>query len=135
MKIIRENTRCCFRRSRQKKEIQEGLIKACDIIDLIIAVLRALKNLRTSKACLMEEIFQRSSSVFPALRRRPKKLCFTERQASAILEMRLYKLIGLEILALEKEHKETLRKIREYAKNSVQQRRHGSGDQGRFEFY
>lgn len=30
--------------------------------------------------------------------------------------MRLYKLIGLEILALEKEHKETLRKIREYEK-------------------
>ena len=32
---------------------------------------------------------------------------FTERQANAILEMRLYKLIGLEIEALMKEHEET----------------------------
>ena len=45
-----------------------------------------------------------------------KKLHFTEKQASAILEMRLYKLIGLEILALQKEYKETLRKIKEYQK-------------------
>ena len=45
-----------------------------------------------------------------------KKLHFTGRQASAILEMRLYKLIGLEILALEKEHRETLKKIAEYKK-------------------
>ena len=43
-----------------------------------------------------------------------KKLHFTERQATAILEMRLYKLIGLEIFALQKAYKETLRKIREY---------------------
>ena len=50
------------------------------------------------------------------MRRTQKKLAFTERQASAILEMRLYKLIGLEILALEKEHRETLRKIGEYKK-------------------
>lgn len=38
-------------------------------------------------------------------------LRFTERQATAILEMRLYKLIGLEIEALQKEHEETLAKI------------------------
>ena len=42
------------------------------------------------------------------------KLRFTERQASAILELRLYKLIGLEILALEKEYEETLARIAEY---------------------
>ena len=47
----------------------------------------------------------------PGFEEDAKKLAFTERQASAILEMRLYKLIGLEILALEKEHRETLRKI------------------------
>ena len=45
-----------------------------------------------------------------------RKLHFTEKQASAILEMRLYKLIGLEILALEKEYKETLKKIKEYSR-------------------
>ena len=45
-----------------------------------------------------------------------KKLCFTERQATAILEMRMYKLIGLEIMALEKDYKETLKKIAQYTK-------------------
>lgn len=42
------------------------------------------------------------------------KLDFTEKQASAILEMRLYKLIGLEILALQKEYDECLSKIAKY---------------------
>lgn len=41
-------------------------------------------------------------------------LRFTERQASAILEMRLYKLIGLEIEALQKEHETTLKNIARY---------------------
>ena len=52
----------------------------------------------------------------PGFEEDAKKLHFTEKQASAILEMRLYKLIGLEILALQKEYKETLRKIKEYQK-------------------
>ena len=50
----------------------------------------------------------------PGFEEDARKLHFTERQASAILEMRLYKLIGLEILALEKEHRATLQKIKEY---------------------
>ena len=43
-----------------------------------------------------------------------RSLCFTERQATAILEMRLYKLIGLEIEALRKEHGATLANIARY---------------------
>ncbi len=43
-----------------------------------------------------------------------RRLCFTERQATAILEMRLYKLIGLEIEALQKEHGATLANIARY---------------------
>lgn len=42
------------------------------------------------------------------------ELHFTERQATAILEMRLYKLIGLEIEALMKDHEETLKNIAFY---------------------
>lgn len=105
-----------LQKEQEKKEIQEGLIKACDIIDLIIAVLRGSKNLKDAKACLMEGDISKIQFRVPGFEEEAKKLCFTERQASAILEMRLYKLIGLEILALEKEHKETLRKIREYEK-------------------
>lgn len=105
-----------LQKEQEKKEIQEGLIKACDIIDLIIAVLRGSKNLKDAKACLMEGDISKIQFRVPGFEEEAKKLCFTERQASAILEMRLYKLIGLEILALEKEYKETLRKIREYEK-------------------
>ncbi len=97
-----------------KKEVQEGLIKACDVIDLIIAILRGSKNLKDAKACLMEGDISKITFKTPGFEEDAKKLRFTERQASAILEMRLYKLIGLEILALEKEHRETLRKIKEY---------------------
>ena len=97
-----------------KKEIQEGLIRACDVIDLIIEVLRGSKNVKDAKACL-------TSGETAAIRFRSKEseqkaklLHFTERQASAILEMRLYKLIGLEIDALMAEHNETLANIEKY---------------------
>ncbi|MGC6177935.1 DNA gyrase/topoisomerase IV subunit A [Lacrimispora sp. 38-1] len=100
----------------EKKEIKEGLIKACDIIDLIIAVLRGSKNLKDAKNCLMTGDISNISFRVKGFEEDARKLCFTEKQASAILEMRLYKLIGLEILQLEKEFKETLAKIKEYEK-------------------
>lgn len=97
-----------------KKEIQEGLIEACNVIDLIIAILRGSKNLKDAKACLMNGDTAKINFKVKELEKDAAKLHFTERQATAILEMRLYKLIGLEILALEKEHKETLKRIAEY---------------------
>ena len=100
----------------EKKEIQEGLIRACDVIDLIIAVLRGSRNLKDAKACLINGDTSAIRFKTSELEEDAGKLRFTEKQASAILEMRLYKLIGLEILALEKEHRETLRKIKEYEK-------------------
>ncbi len=100
----------------EKKEIQEGLIRACDIIDLIIAVLRGSRNLKDAKACLVNGDISNIHFRTPGFEEDAKRLCFSERQATAILEMRMYKLIGLEILALEKEHKETLKKIDRYQK-------------------
>lgn len=100
----------------EKKEIKEGLIKACDVIDLIIAVLRGSKNLKDAKACLMTGDISNINFKIKGFEEDAKKLHFTEKQAGAILEMRLYKLIGLEILQLEKEYKETLKKIAEYEK-------------------
>ena len=94
-----------------KKEVQEGLIGACDVIDVIIAILRGSRNLKDAKECLMTGNTANIKFRSPGFEEDAKKLCFTERQASAILEMRLYKLIGLEILALQKE---TLKRIREY---------------------
>ena len=98
----------------EKKEVQEGLIEACDVIDLIIAVLRGSKNMKDAKECLMTGNTEKIKFRVPGFEEDAKNLHFTERQATAILEMRLYKLIGLEILALQKAYKETLRKIREY---------------------
>ncbi len=99
----------------EKKEIKEGLIKACNVIDLIIAILRGSKQLKDAKACLIHGDISKIN-LRDELKEDASKLCFSEKQATAILEMRLYKLIGLEILALEKEFQETLKKIDTYEK-------------------
>lgn len=98
----------------EKKEIREGLIRACDVIDLIIAVLRGSKNLADAKACLIHGDTSKVKFRTPDLEAEAKRLCFTEKQAAAILEMRLQKLIGLELQALQKEYRESLKKIAEY---------------------
>lgn len=96
------------------KEIKEGLIRACNIIDLIIEILRGSKNLKMAKECLITGYTEGINFKSERSRKDASKLHFTEKQASAILELRLYKLIGLEIMALEKEYEETLAKIAEY---------------------
>lgn len=97
-----------------KKEIQEGLIKACDVIDLIIEILRGSKSIKDAKECLIHGTVENITFKTAAAKKRSAKLRFTEKQATAILEMRLYKLIGLEIEALMKEHEETLKNIEKY---------------------
>ncbi len=97
-----------------KKEIQEGLIKACNVIDLIIEILRGSKDRAMAKACLVEgkidgiKFKSKESKIMAA------QLQFSETQANAILEMKLYKLIGLEIEALIKEHEDTMANIYRY---------------------
>ncbi len=98
----------------EQKEIKEGLIKATNIIDLIIEIIRGSENQKQVKDCLTKGItegikFKKKES--PAL---AVNLNFTERQATAILDLRLAKLIGLEIKALEKEYEELTEKIAEY---------------------
>mgnify|MGYP004463298697 FL=1 len=98
----------------ENKEIKEGLIRACNIIDLIIEILRGSRNLKMAKECLITGNTEGINFKSDKSRKDAAKLHFTDKQASAILELRLYKLIGLEILALEKEYEETLAKIAEY---------------------
>ncbi len=101
-------------RETERREIQEGLIKACNVIDLVIEILRGSKDRNMAKACLVEgktdgiRFKSRESRIMAA------QLCFTEKQANAILEMRLYKLIGLELEALINEHEETMANIYRY---------------------
>ena len=101
-------------KEQEKREIQEGLIKACDVIDLIIEILRGSKNIKQAKNCLVNGITEGIKFKTKTSERNAKKLQFTENQATAILEMRLYKLIGLEIEALQKEHETTLKNIAKY---------------------
>ncbi|MBR5636390.1 MAG: DNA topoisomerase 4 subunit A [Pseudobutyrivibrio sp.] len=103
-------------KEQEKKEIQEGLIKACDVIDLIIEILRGSKDIKMAKACLVDGItagikFKSQKSKLDA-----EQLRFTDRQAQAILDMRLHRLIGLEIEALRGDYAETMDKIAKYTK-------------------
>lgn len=97
-----------------RKEVQEGLIKACNVIDLIIEILRGSKDRAMAKDCLVNgkvdgiKFKSKESKIMAA------QLMFSEKQANAILEMRLYKLIGLEIEALINEHEETMANIYRY---------------------
>ena len=98
----------------ERKEIQEGLIKACDVIDLIIEILRGSKSVKDARNCLVNGVTDNIKFKSGISKKMAAMLRFTERQATAILEMRLYKLIGLEIEALQKEHEETLKHIARY---------------------
>ena len=99
-----------------RKEIQDGLIKAVDLIDAIIALLRNSKNQADAKQALMSgeiagiKFRERDREFMSTI----ETFHFTERQAQAILDMRLSKLIGLELIELKKQHAETLRNIKEY---------------------
>ena len=101
-------------KEQDKKEIQEGLIRACNVIDLIIEILRGSRSIKDAKACLTDGNTDHITFKNPSSKIMAQQLNFTDRQAQAILEMRLYKLIGLEIEALMKEHDETLENIAKY---------------------
>ena len=101
-------------KEQERKEIQEGLIKACNVIDLVIEILRGSKDRAMAKACLVEGKVDGSKFKSKDSRSMAAQLMFTEKQANAILEMRLYKLIGLELEALINEHEETMANIYRY---------------------
>ena len=112
--ITRRKYSYLLNRELEQKEIKEGLIKACNIIDLIIEILRGSNSLKDAKRCLIEgntdniKFKNKESKVYA------QQLCFTEKQAQAILDLRLYKLIGLEILALQKDYEDIINRISKY---------------------
>ena len=98
----------------EQKEIKEGLIEACDIIDLIIEIIRGSQQISQAKACLTTGDVTDIKFRHPESAKEAKKLHFTERQAQAILDLRLAKLIGLEILQLREEYERLLKEIAEF---------------------
>lgn len=103
-------------KAESRMEIVEGLIKATDVIDLIIEILRGSSSVKQAKRCLIEGDTTDINFKTEKSRKQASKLLFTERQADAILAMPLSKLIGLEILKLHEENDSLLASIEEYKK-------------------
>lgn len=101
-------------REQEKKEVKEGLIRAYNILDLIIEIIRGSQSVKDVKQCLVNGDTSKIRFKTKTAQKEAAKLNFTEAQASAILELRLQKLVGLEIQALEKEYKEILKNIANY---------------------
>jgi DNA gyrase subunit A len=94
--VIRRRTAYRLRKAEERAHIVEGLVRALDMIEAVIALIRASKDASTAKAGLVEE------------------LGFSEAQAQAILDMRLQRLTGLERHKLEEELAGLLADIERY---------------------
>jgi len=100
----------------KRLEIVDGLVKATDVIDLIIEILRGSSSVKQAKTCLIEGVTEGIKFKSVTSEKEASELDFSERQADAILTMQLSKLIGLEILKLHEEGISLKDAIKEYRK-------------------
>lgn len=91
--VVTKRTQYDLQQARARSHILDGLIRAVDCLDEVLALIRSSKNGKEAKARLCE------------------RFSFTEVQAQAILDLRLQRLTGLEILDLRHEHEELLKLI------------------------
>ena len=91
--VILRRTRFDLEKAQKRAHILEGLLKALDVIDQIINIIRASKSVDEAKSQLMETFG------------------FSEAQATAIVEMRLRQLTGLEREKLQSEYDELMKFI------------------------
>ena len=103
-----------LKKAKARLEIVEGLIRATDVIDLIIEILRGSSSVKQAKGCMTHGETTDIKFKSAASKKQASKLDFTERQAEAILTMQLSKLIGLEILKLYEENDTLLEHIKQY---------------------
>jgi DNA gyrase subunit A len=96
--VVRRRTQFRLNKALAREHIIEGLVKALDMIDQVISLIRAAKTAAEAKEGLME------------------RLGFSELQAQAILEMRLQRLTGLERDKLREELNQLLADIASYRK-------------------
>ena len=90
-------------KNKEVKEIKEGLIIAIDMIDAIIETLRGSNNIIDAKNCLMGISNEKVKFKTKTSQKIASKFSFTELQAQAILDMKLSRLINLELNQLVKE--------------------------------
>jgi DNA gyrase subunit A len=98
------------------REVKQGLLEAIDVIDLIIEILRGSKTVAMAKKCLMTGETEGIKFRYKGSEMDARELHFTEKQADAILAMRLSRLIGLELDVLKKELADAEKKIARYKK-------------------
>ena len=91
--VVVRRTKFDLEKARKRAHILEGLLKALDVIDEIINIIRSSKNVEDAKAELMA------------------RFDFSEAQATAIVEMRLRQLTGLEREKLQNEYDELMKFI------------------------
>ena len=91
--VIRRRSQYDLRRAEERLHIVEGLLVALDRLDEVIELIRASKDVQTAREGLMD------------------MLDISEKQAQAILDMRLQRLTQLEISKLSEEHRELQEKI------------------------
>ncbi|MDB2101431.1 MAG: DNA topoisomerase IV subunit A [Clostridium paraputrificum] len=96
--IVTRRTRKELEIAEKRFHIVEGFIKAINILDEVIATIRESKSKKDAGENLIS------------------KFGFTEAQATAILELMLYRLTGLEINVFQKEYKELERQIKKFKK-------------------
>ncbi len=94
--VIVRRTQFDLKKAQERMHIVEGLLKALDIIDEIIAVIRGSKTVEDARNTLIE------------------RWQFSEIQAQEIVNMRLRQLVGLELQKLKDEYDELLKKIEEF---------------------
>ena len=92
--VVLRRTKFDLDKAQKRAHILEGLLKALDVIDQIINIIRSSKNVEDAKAELMQQF------------------AFTEVQATAIVEMRLRQLTGLEREKLQSEYDELMKFIK-----------------------
>lgn len=91
--VVTRRTQFDLEKAEDRAHVLEGLVKALNILDEVIAAIKASKNRQDAQNNLVW------------------MFGFSERQADSILTLQLYRLTNLEINQLEKEHKETEAKI------------------------
>ena len=94
--VVRRRTEYRLRKAEERAHIVEGLVRALDLIDEVIRIIRGAKDTASARSALVDE------------------LKFSELQAQAILEMRLQRLTGLERRKLEDELAQLLSDIERY---------------------
>lgn len=113
--ILKRKSQFLLDKALKRQEVNDGLVKAIDCIDLIIEILRGSKDIKMAKACLVNGVTDGIKFKTKKAEKDATKLRFTDVQATAILEMRLSRLIGLELEAILSDIDENKKNIDHYS--------------------